>query len=232
MDGVETMRRIREGEKREGRRATPVICLTADALAGARQRYVAQGFTDYLSKPIDQNALLRMVRKYLPKDKISETAPVNRSTGGDKETDARSAGNAEDAAGTALYGEENGRQGAAADWRGILMAAGIDPEQGMRYAGDQEKLYRSLLSEYLQKAAERADELERYYEGRDIRNYAILVHAMKSNARMIGCAELGDAAERLQNAADAGDRETIEREHAAFRMKYDAVSRAISAALG
>ena len=232
MDGAEVMRRIHEEEKRVGRKATPVICLTADALAGARQRYVAQGFTDYLSKPIDQNVLLRMVRKYLPKDKVSETASGSRSTGRDRDGTARSAGNAEDAAGTALYGEENGRQGAVADWRDILMAAGIDPKQGMRYAGDQEKLYRSLLSEYLQKAAERSDELERYYEGRDIRNYAILIHAMKSNARMIGCAELGDAAERLQNAADAGDRETIEREHAAFRMKYDAVSRAISAALG
>lgn len=56
MDGSEAMRLIR---KQEGspNRSTPIICLTADAVIGARERYLAQGFTDYLTKPIDSAAL-------------------------------------------------------------------------------------------------------------------------------------------------------------------------------
>lgn len=69
MDGTETLRRIREREK-DSDRCVPVICLTADAIEGARQRYIDEGFTDYLTKPIDAHALKKMVKKYLPKEKV------------------------------------------------------------------------------------------------------------------------------------------------------------------
>ena len=52
------------------REQTPFICLTADAVRGARDRYLAQGFADYLSKPIDSQKLEMMLMKYLPKDKV------------------------------------------------------------------------------------------------------------------------------------------------------------------
>ena len=49
MDGLETMRGIRTQENGLNR-GTPVICMTADAVQGARERYLAEGFTDYISK--------------------------------------------------------------------------------------------------------------------------------------------------------------------------------------
>ena len=73
MDGTEALRRIREQE--DGRnRQTPVICLTADAVQGARERYLAEGFTDYLSKPIEAAALEAALLKYLPAEKAVRTA--------------------------------------------------------------------------------------------------------------------------------------------------------------
>ncbi len=50
---------------------TPVICLTADAVIGARERYLAKGFNDYLTKPIDSISLESMLRKYLPAEYVS-----------------------------------------------------------------------------------------------------------------------------------------------------------------
>ena len=68
MDGTETLRRIRAQE--DGfNRDTPVICLTADAVVGARERYLQEGFTDYLSKPVDSHALETALIKYLPPEK-------------------------------------------------------------------------------------------------------------------------------------------------------------------
>ncbi|MCR4786972.1 MAG: response regulator [Lachnospiraceae bacterium] len=49
---------------------TPVICLTANALTGARQKYMEAGFNDYLTKPIDSVLLEEMVISYLPEEKV------------------------------------------------------------------------------------------------------------------------------------------------------------------
>ncbi len=69
MDGTEALKILREQE--EGRNhGTPVICLTADAIIGAKERYIAEGFTDYLPKPINKHELLQTMLKYLPHDKI------------------------------------------------------------------------------------------------------------------------------------------------------------------
>jgi CheY-like chemotaxis protein len=59
MDGCETIRRIRASD--QPWRALPVIALTADAMEGDRERFVAMGMTDYLAKPIDRSLLLTKV---------------------------------------------------------------------------------------------------------------------------------------------------------------------------
>ncbi|MBO4748854.1 MAG: response regulator, partial [Lachnospiraceae bacterium] len=68
MDGIETLAKLREDPEAlmEG---VPVIALTANAIAGARETYLSQGFSDYLSKPIDGFALSAMLHKWLPKEK-------------------------------------------------------------------------------------------------------------------------------------------------------------------
>ena len=69
MDGTEALKYIREQE--DGLNVqTPVICLTADAIIGAKERYMAEGFTDYLAKPINSRELEQTMMKYLPQDKI------------------------------------------------------------------------------------------------------------------------------------------------------------------
>ena len=69
MDGVETLHRLQETE-RYRRKMPVVIALTANAVTGAREKYLEEGFTDYLSKPIDHKKLEEMIRTYLPEDMI------------------------------------------------------------------------------------------------------------------------------------------------------------------
>jgi two-component system, sensor histidine kinase and response regulator len=70
MDGVETLRWFRRGPG--GRFAfvtapqTPVVAVTANALGGDEERFLDQGFNDYLSKPFRQNQLLAVLARWLP----------------------------------------------------------------------------------------------------------------------------------------------------------------------
>ena len=59
MDGIETMKTL----KNSGVDVPPVIALTANAYDGLRNEYLAQGFTDYLAKPIDFKALSKLINR-------------------------------------------------------------------------------------------------------------------------------------------------------------------------
>ena len=64
MDGNEILNRIRADEKL---RRLPVIALTAHAMSGDREKYLAAGFNDYITKPIvDETILLAAIERWLP----------------------------------------------------------------------------------------------------------------------------------------------------------------------
>jgi CheY-like chemotaxis protein len=65
MDGVEILGYIRADEKL---RHIPVIVVTASVMSGDRERFIAAGCDDYLSKPIDVPKLLEKVAQYYPKE--------------------------------------------------------------------------------------------------------------------------------------------------------------------
>ena len=66
MDGVETLHKMKEMQLLS-KKSTPVIAITANAIVGAREFYLENGFTDYLSKPVLPKNLNEMLEKYLEK---------------------------------------------------------------------------------------------------------------------------------------------------------------------
>ena len=69
MDGMETLKRMRAQEENQSRDAA-VIALTANAISGSREMYLAAGFDDYLSKPINAARYKEMICRYLPPELI------------------------------------------------------------------------------------------------------------------------------------------------------------------
>ena len=75
MDGMEATRRIREAES-QGRRKvrTPIVALTASTLEGDRQICIDAGMDDFLSKPLDPEALKAAINRYASGDRLARTA--------------------------------------------------------------------------------------------------------------------------------------------------------------
>ncbi|OQW95960.1 MAG: hypothetical protein BWK79_00510 [Beggiatoa sp. IS2] len=74
LDGFETSTRIRQREQTQSvTKHIPIVALTANAMQGDRERCIAAGMDDYLSKPVNSKELQKMLTRYL---KLALTAPT------------------------------------------------------------------------------------------------------------------------------------------------------------
>ncbi len=76
------------------------------------------------------------------------------------------------------------------------------------------------------------DEIEKFYEAKDLKNYRILVHSVKSTALSIGAVPLSEQAKALENAAKSDDEKYIEENHHRFAEAYKEITEKIGAAFG
>ena len=194
MDGTEALRHIR-GQDGGASRNAPVICMTADAVQGARDRYLAEGFTDYLSKPIDYKTLEEMLKKHLPENKLLLPAEEKTSSSEARET------------GIPVRPDP-------------LREAGIRTEDGLRYCDGSEELYRTVLTEFLDSAEEKRHNIRQYYSAGDWENYSVLVHSLKSVSRTIGAQALSESAAALEKAVRESDTDTLSRLHEPVMQQY------------
>lgn len=100
-----------------------------------------------------------------------------------------------------------------------LSDAGLDIGTGKEYTGGEEKYLAAVRRFYLnyEKNSEKA---AAYRAAGDLENYMITVHALKSNAKMIGALDLSASFEELEMAARRGDASVIEEKHDPAMASY------------
>ncbi|MCR5249735.1 MAG: response regulator [Lachnospiraceae bacterium] len=206
-DGIETLQELRSKEQNPNR-DTKTICLTANAVSGAREQYLAAGFDDYLAKPIESGKLEQMLRKYLPAEKI-RTSQATEQQGSSEELSKERREEPEEL--LRLKSEER-----------------IDIDAGIQNSGSP-KAYVSVLRFFYTSLEEKAGELDELYAQEDIRNYTIKVHALKSSARIVGAAGLGEMARKLEEAGKRGDLDYIRENHAAFVREFKSFQKPLAA---
>ncbi len=192
MDGIETLKRMKELSDSLSPDA-PVISLTANALAGARDEYLKKGFRDYLSKPVNPKELEDMLFKYIPPEKIRTLSQ-------------------DDAAVKNVRGVSG-----LPKW--LLDCSDIDVAEGLKNCGSKEN-YQVVLECFAEIIDENADEIEKYYHDKDWENYTIKVHALKSSAKLIGANDLSQKAAALEDAGHKKETGTIERDTESLLSDY------------
>lgn len=183
MDGVETMKIIRAMEGNPSQNI-PIIALTANAVVGARDFYLREGFEDYLTKPIEPEKLENMMIKYLPEELVYLTA--------DTESD-----DVEAEENTGLDDER-------------LLNIGINASNGLKYMGGNKALYEKVLRDFREMLLEKEEQLSDMIKKADVAGYRILVHALKGNARNVGADELAEEAFSLEKKSKDDKFEEVE----------------------
>ena len=204
MDGTQALHCIRE--TKDGLSCnSPVICLTANAVVGSREQYISEGFTDYLTKPIESGSLERMLIKHLPADKVERIHEDVNDTSKTQEKDV-----------AALDKEFPG-----------FRAAGIEPLTGLTYCQNDKTFYTTILTEYVQSSGEKTAALQKNFSIQNWAEYSIHVHSLKSTSKMIGATNLFKQAGKLETASDKNETATILSEHDSMMKKYETVLEAI-----
>ena len=203
MDGMEALKKIREKGLCKN---TPVIALTANAVAGEKREYLNAGFDDYLAKPIVGRLLKSMIRMRLPKEMINEKSAGVRGTRNNVYTD-----------GSENVSAESKRQGTEYSLLEKLDGL-LDTAMGMEYCCGSEEFYQDMLSTYIE--SQKSDSITEVYEKEDWENYRILVHALKSTSLSIGAVRLSEQAKALEEAAKEKNIEYIRDCHESMMISY------------
>ena len=189
MDGIETLHHIRE-RREDGNKNTPVIALTANAVTGAREMYLSEGFDDFLTKPIVPEKLEDLILSIIPEEK--------KRPGKAKRTEETEGPDAADTLPSV--------EGADFDYALLKLK--------------KPALLKQVVRDFCMCADAELSELKGYYEqiasdGTDaegaLEQYRIRVHAMKNTAAMTGALSVSSLARVLEYAARDGDTETMNR---------------------
>ncbi len=175
MDGIETLHEIQKLSDFPNQ-DTPVIVLTANALSGAREGYLREGFADFLTKPIDAGLLEQTVAMYLPEDLVHRTADS---------------------------GQETEKNSIKIDEKDFL-PYGISVENGISHAKGDLDMYLELVGMFIREK-EKQDTMQQFISAQNMKDYAIWVHGLKGNARTLGANALADIAYEHEMRSKAQD---------------------------
>ncbi len=95
---------------------------------------------------------------------------------------------------------------------------GLDMDKALGFCGGDRDFYLELLRDFGND--NRQEQLTKFYQERDWKNYMIVVHSLKGVSRMLGFADLGDVAAILQKASEVEDVDTIQLHHLSMMEKY------------
>ena len=171
LDGIQTLHLAKEMPNNKSIKS-PVIALTANAISGAREMFLSEGFTDYLTKPINSQEMEQMLINYLPVEKIQTPEAVETETQSTDEPVNSDTNNYE------------------------YLNVGL----GLQYSANMLDMYKNILSLFCQMKNEKQLKIQEAYNNENWQDYTTFVHALKSTALSVGGEKISAAAKQLETA--------------------------------
>lgn len=197
MDGVDVFRKMKMMDKSPNK-DTPVIVLVSEGESLTKDSFLAEGFVDYLLKPLKERDLRRTLKWYLPKQLVltpedmgepaipsaNAVSPSNNQTGStfdDDEIELLPV-----TAATPLDRFKNFEEF-------------LDIKAGLNYCADDEDIYVEMLQEYVTSPLCR--NVDACYRNSDWDNYRFYMHVLYDSSIAIGATSMAEKFRNLENAS-------------------------------
>lgn len=194
MDGVQTFEKL-HGDKSSPNFETPVIMLTANALAGMREQYMDVGFADYVSKPVRGAKLEEAIRRNLPESLIKPASP------------------------------EIPAEAVSTEPSGFADICGAVPElnvnAALQYCCGSAELLNDLLHDFTEN--DHFSDLKAAFEEKRWEDYRRHAHSLKSTSLMIGLTGHSERARASELALKGSCTEFAELNHDSLIEEYSAL---------
>ena len=189
MDGMEATGIIRKECGKNGEEAV-VVALTANAMKGAREMFLSNGFQDFVVKPIDRMLLHNVLSKWIPDEKKeSAIAQVAFNDIGFDEIEG-------------------------------IFVKGINIKKVMEQHAGNLSEYLDILNLFYLDGMRKTELIQKLKDEKDYENYKIEVHGLKSASANIGAQDLSKQAEFLETAAASANGEFIDHNHDSMIESY------------
>ena len=205
MDGYEATQQIRKEVAGVENIDIPIVAMTANAMAGDREKCLAVGMDDYIAKPVSPSLLLEKLKKYLDGGQV--VAPCQNEI--QDETHLSEAVQMNSTVGSQVW----------------------DRESALSRMMGQEDMLASLLDIFIVDAAPIMQQLREYVEAGDMDNAGKTAHAMKGMAANLSALQLQEMSAKLEKSAKSGEQEEVRHNLPLLLNAYDEIDRCFNAYL-
>ena len=172
MSGTETLKEL----KKIPNFNTAVVALTANAITGMKEKYLNEGFTSYLAKPIDKNELVKVLNEVLNNAKKAKQEIQQ-----------------EEVEQLEILEYEEPVQQESTNTKEYLIQNGVDMDKALELLGDMD-MYNDTIKDFYNELPSKWNRIIEFKNNNDMPNYAIDVHSLKSDCKYLGFMNLADVA--------------------------------------
>jgi signal transduction histidine kinase/CheY-like chemotaxis protein/HPt (histidine-containing phosphotransfer) domain-containing protein len=207
LDGFEATAEIRKKEQVMGGRRLSIIALTANAMAGDRERCLAAGMDDYLKKPLRKDELRAAIRRWGP-----ATEPSPQPTRAQRE-------------------EVTAAPTGPADEKVILDPRALDALRALQREGFPD-FFAKMVVMYLKSAPELIERMEEAVSRGDAEGAHLAAHSLKSCSAFLGANHLSTLCREVEDVWPARDLDGAAQRVARIQAEFAGVERALASILG
>ena len=199
LSGVETLHKLQELSNFD----IPVVALTANAITGMREKYLKEGFANYIAKPIDKEDLVNVLNSVLVNNDLEKTEVLE------------------------IFEYDEKVEEEPLSTKEYLTQNGVDIDKALELLGDMD-MYNTTLNDFSSEVEEKWSRIISSKENKDMENYAIDVHSLKSDCKYLGFTKLAELSYQHELKSKENDIEYVINNFNSLEEEYKRVRRIVT----